>query len=201
MLRAADADGAVVELLRVLLGVGDELGQRLRRQLGIDHDHVRQDREQRDRREILLRVVAERLEQRPVRRQRTDRAHHQRVAVGRRSDRRQSAGIAAGARAVVDDERLPERLRHPVEHDAGDDVAGAAAREGHDHLDRPCRIILGVRARRPPAAAAAAANATTANRSVFFLLCALLSSVDRCRKSFSFLRTWLGCRACATTEP
>jgi hypothetical protein len=39
-----------------------------------------------------------------------------------------------------DDERLAEPLFQPRGHDAGQDVAGAAGRIGHDHLDRLVRV-------------------------------------------------------------
>src|SRR5438132_6195 len=58
-LRAADADRAVVELSRPLLGVGDQLGQRLHRELRARDDHDRKRGDHRDRLEVLLRVVAE----------------------------------------------------------------------------------------------------------------------------------------------
>jgi hypothetical protein len=58
---------------------------------------------------------------------------------------RGGADIAAGAGTVVDHERLPDRLAHPLQQDPQHHVAGAAACESDDDLDRPCRIGLGVR--------------------------------------------------------
>src|SRR5262249_34749153 len=49
----------------------------------------------------------------------------------------------AGAGAVVDDDRLPERLGDPFGEQAREDVRAAARRVGHDHRDRPLRIGLG----------------------------------------------------------
>ena len=77
--------------------------------------------------------------------ERTGRAHDQRVTIGRRMRGSGGAGVAAGARAIFDDEILAERCRHPVEQDARDDIAGAAGGERHENLDRP--VGIGIRRR------------------------------------------------------
>ena len=60
MMRGAGAGGAVVQLARVGLGVGDELGQRLGRDLiRIDDDHLWRPRDQGHRNKILFDVVVE----------------------------------------------------------------------------------------------------------------------------------------------
>ena len=110
MLRAADADRAVIELVGPLLGIGDQFVQRLHRQFRAGHDDDGKDRDERDRLEVLLGFVAEILVERLVDRGRARAGRHQGVAVGRGPGRRERAGIAAGARTVVDDEGLPERL-------------------------------------------------------------------------------------------
>ena len=144
MLRAADADGAVVELVGTLLGIGDQLAQRLHRQLGARHDDDGEDADHRDRLEILLGVIAEVLIERGVGGDRAGAGPHQGIAVGRGLGCLQRADIAAGARAVVDDEGLAQRLACPVEQDARDHVARAAAGKRNDHLDRPRRVGLRV---------------------------------------------------------
>jgi hypothetical protein len=58
-----------------------------------------------------------------------------------RSDR------AAGAAHVLDDDRLIQHAAHAVGDDAGHDIARPARREGHDHCDRPRRVIVGARCR------------------------------------------------------
>ena len=68
-----------------------------------------------------------------------------RVAVGRRAERRRHADIAAGAGPVLDDELLPQVIRQVLADDARDDVVGAARRERDDPAHRPRRI--GLRAR------------------------------------------------------
>ena len=70
------------------------------------------DRERRDRREILDRVVRDLLEEAAVQHDRV-RRHQQRVAVGRRLRRGLGADVAARADAVVDDDRRPSS-RSPI---------------------------------------------------------------------------------------
>src|SRR5215813_1009792 len=62
------------------------------------------------------------------------------VTVGRRASDRGDAGGAAGARPVLDHERLAELPRHLIEHDATDHVVRGAGRErdgDHDVVRRP----------------------------------------------------------------
>ena len=49
----------------------------------------------------------------------------------------------AGARLVLDHERLAEPLLEPLPEHAGEDVGAAAGRERNHDGDRPRRIILG----------------------------------------------------------
>ena len=49
---------------------------------------------------------------------------------------------AIGARTVLDDDRLPERLAQRIGKDAAERIAGAAGPEYGNHSDRPGRIIL-----------------------------------------------------------
>jgi hypothetical protein len=83
------------------------------------------------RRDIALKIERQVVEQRDIERGR-GRDEQQRVAVGRRIDHGLDGDIGAGARLVLDDDRLTEPLRQPRRHDAGDDVA-AAARRKSDH--------------------------------------------------------------------
>ncbi len=52
---------AEVELARIGLGIGDELGERLGRHVGRDHQHQAAARDRRDRHEVLQRIVGQRL--------------------------------------------------------------------------------------------------------------------------------------------
>ncbi len=83
MRQAADAARTVVELAGIGLGIGDEFGQRLHRQLLAGEEDVRRAIDQRDRREIAHRVVGHVLVGRRDDTVRAGIAHDQRVAVGR----------------------------------------------------------------------------------------------------------------------
>ena len=52
------------------------------------------------------------------------------------------ADIAAGAGAVVDDDRLAPFARQPIGDDARHDIGGAAGGKRHDEFHRARRIIL-----------------------------------------------------------
>ena len=65
----------------------------------------------------------------------------QRIAVGRRVDDGIGGDIAAGARAVVDDDILPEPLRQRLLQDARDDIGRQTGCETDDQVQRPGGII------------------------------------------------------------
>ena len=148
MLRATHPDGAVIELLRAGFGVVHKLRHGFDGQLAAAHDDVRDHGEKPDRLEAFFGVVAEVAEEVPVRRERSRGAHEDRVAVRLDLARSGRPGVAARARPIVDYETASDRGSHALEHDAGDDVARASARERHDHLDGSHRIVLGARATR-----------------------------------------------------
>jgi hypothetical protein len=102
-------------------------------------EHVGRVDELRDRDEILERIVRQVLEQRRVDGDRR-RGEEQRVAVGRRPRRHAHAGVASGARPVVDDDGLAQRSMQRGRENVGDDVGRPARRERHDQGDRPFRI-------------------------------------------------------------
>ena len=148
MMRSADAAGAVAELARIGLGVGDELGDGLHRHVVVDQQDERQMRHHRDRLEILHRVVGDLLVERRIDRHRRAGRHQQRVTVGRGFRHRIDADLLAGAGPVLHHERLAEPLlprqrRHPRQ-----DVGRAGRRERHDDGDVVGRVVLGRRARR-----------------------------------------------------
>src|SRR5947207_15994328 len=87
-----------------------QFGKRPYRQLRTDDDDIRENGKQRDWLEILLGIVTELAVERPVGRERADRAHHQRVAVRRCPGARESSDIAAGAPTIVDHEALANDL-------------------------------------------------------------------------------------------
>ncbi len=144
MRRRAEA-GAVVELARVGLGVGDELRDRLRRHVGPDHHDVRQQRRGRDRDEVLERIDVEARIERGRDAERAGRAEQQRIAVGIGCGCGLEADGGARAGAVLDDHLLAEACRHRLAGQPRHGVDRPARRERHDHLDRLVRIGLGAR--------------------------------------------------------
>ena len=111
-------------------------GGRLRR---VHHQHVRNAGDERDRHEVLDRVVRHLRIERRIDRLRADRSHQQRVAVGRRLGDEVGAEVAAGAGLVLDDEGLAERLAELRREGAREDVGRPAGRERHDDADRLVR--------------------------------------------------------------
>ena len=70
------------------------------------------------------------------------RHQQQRVAVRRALGHRVGAGDRAGARPVLDDERLAHRVLQPLREEARVDVGRAAGGERHDDLHGAGRIVL-----------------------------------------------------------
>ncbi len=81
-------------------------------------------------------------------RQRTDVAQQQRVVVAARLRHEGGADVAVGARTVVDDHRLAQRLAQLLADQAGDDVRRPAGGIGHHQPDRPVRPGIGCQGRR-----------------------------------------------------
>ncbi len=101
-------------------------------------------REQRDRREVLHRVVGQLRVERGADRVRV-RGEQQRVAVGRRFHHLGAAEHRALAGLVLHHHLLAELLRHLLRDHAHRAVGGAAGRIRHHHPDRARGIVLGER--------------------------------------------------------
>ena len=131
MAGGADAGRAEIELAGLRLGERDELRERLRLDLGIDHHQHRHLGDVGDRDERGLRVERHLGVEERIGGEDAGRRHQQRVAVGRGLGDRTRAGVAAGAGAVLDHDRLAERFRHLVADRArqhiGDPPAGNGA--------------------------------------------------------------------------
>jgi len=128
-----------VELARIGLGIGDELGDGFDRQRRIHlHDH-RGAHDAGDRGDVAKEIEIEVVVERGIDHVRR-RDQEQRVTVGQRMRRRFGAHIAAGARPVIDDELLAEPLRQPVTDQAGVDVGRSSRRKADDDMHRPRRI-------------------------------------------------------------
>ena len=139
MRRGADALRAEIDLARIGLGIGDQLGHGVRRKFRPHHQRVRDRGHDRQRLE-RGRIEVELLVNDHVGRQRRRLRRQQRVAVGLGLGHRLGAEIAAGAGPVLHHERLAPHLRQPVGDHAGDDVDAAAGRSGDDDLDRAVGI-------------------------------------------------------------
>ena len=64
------------------------------------------------------------------------------IVIDNRAGGEPGADHAAGAAAIVDDDRLAQRMRQPVGDDARHRVDAAAGRERHDQRDRTGGIAL-----------------------------------------------------------
>ena len=133
----AAAGRAALQLAGPRLRIGDELRQRLHRQLRADDQHLRRAETQADRGEILRRIVGHPLHDQRVDGQRAVRAQQQRVPVRLGPGDDLGADIAAGACAVLDDDRLAEAFRHAGDQHARQGVEVAAGAEGHHQAERP----------------------------------------------------------------
>jgi hypothetical protein len=145
--KRAAAGRAVAHLVRMRLGVADELGDRPRRQRRIDDHHRRYRDQQRDGHEIALGVVGRPLAERGIGGD-VGAGLQQRVAVGRCLDDRAGTDDRGGARLVLHQHRLGELLRELVGQEPRHRVGVPSRREGHDDMDRPRRIGLARRERR-----------------------------------------------------
>jgi hypothetical protein len=143
VMRRAGAGRRVVVFARVALGLGNEVRERLRRDLlGVHHHDVRHLGDDADRHEVLLEIVGER----GVHRRRDHmmgRADEEGVSVRGRLGGRRGPRIAPGAGAVVDDDAHPELVVELLRQGPGERIGAAARREGHDERNRPLRPGLG----------------------------------------------------------
>ncbi|MEI9805456.1 MAG: hypothetical protein WDN48_14955 [Pseudolabrys sp.] len=122
--------------------MSDKRVDRLRRDGRIDRQHDRRGAGERDRVEVLFRIVRQGAIERRIddegRRRGQDR-----VAIGRSPGRLSRANIAAGAADILDIELLSKTVRQFLRDNAGNDVADAAGRKWDDATDRPHGIRLG----------------------------------------------------------
>ena len=135
---------AICELVRVGLGVGEQLRQVLRRHARMRQHHEAHLGDPRNHGEVLHRIVGQRLEGVGIDHQRGRGGVEERVAVRRRARRRLRADDVAAARAVLVDDRLADAARKLVGDEAADHVGAAAGGLRTDELDGPVRPVLRV---------------------------------------------------------
>src|SRR5262245_16016240 len=130
-----------VEFAGIGLGIGDELGNRLRRKRWIHHHDLCLSGDGCDRRDVAGEIEIELVVKRHI-----DRAawsdHDQRMAVGWRTDDHLGADITAGTRPVLDDEWLTKPLRQPLTHQPCDNVILTASGKPDDDAHRARRVGL-----------------------------------------------------------
>jgi len=141
VVRPAGAAGCVVDLARIGLGIGDELGNGFDRKRRIDHCDQRNAHETCDRHD-----VADEIEIELVVIGRIDGVggggQQQRVAVRRGTRDRLGRDVGRRARPVLDDELLTEPFRQPLSDNPGANVGAAAGGIADDDAHGPRRIGL-----------------------------------------------------------
>ena len=138
--RGAVARGRPIDLARIGLGIGDELGHRFGRHRRIDFHHVRHPHDAGNRRGIADEIEGQLGIKRGVDRiRRID--QQQRVTVRRRMNCRFGADIVARARLILDEDLLAQTFRQPLRHDARRDVRAPAGGVGDDPTHRPGRVF------------------------------------------------------------
>jgi hypothetical protein len=132
---AAGAERCVVDLARSLARHAHDVRHAVRRKRRMHHEEERHGVDYRDRREILDRVVGERLHRRRVAGVCGKRADQHRVAVGRGLRHEIGGDDPVRAGAVLDHDRLPERDAEILGQAAPAHVHAAAGRVRDHHAD------------------------------------------------------------------
>ena len=144
---AADMAGRAVarrrvqELARILLRVVDHLRHRFERQRRRDREQEVSARRQRDRLKVALDVVGQLRHHVAGDRERTDRPHAERIAVGLGLGGEVETDGQRAAGAVVDHDLLADLLGQLGTQDARDGVGRAAGGLRNDEPDRLVRIL------------------------------------------------------------
>jgi hypothetical protein len=140
MLAGADAGGCDRNRARAGLCSGDDVRQLAMRQiLAADH-HVTEFVDQRDRHEVLARVVRQLRIQRRIERHVGQPADHKRVAIRLALARRLRADDGSGTGLVLDHEGLPHPLRQRVRKLPPDQIVTAARADRDDDFYRTIGI-------------------------------------------------------------
>ena len=140
--RRADAAMRLFDVAAVLFQIGDELAQVLGGEILLRDDDGWRMSGEADRLEVALGIVFHVGREHRSGDMGSHAAGEQRVAVGMRRCHPRASDRAAGAADILDHHGLAEDFAHLLRHDAGDDVARTAGREGHHHGDGPRRIAL-----------------------------------------------------------
>ena len=132
-----------IDLAGIFPGVGDEVGEILGREILAQRDDAEGLRHHRNRNERIRRKRQFRID-RVGRGTGAGVADRNGITIRLGARRPRERGRTAGARDILDHDRLPERLAHLFGHRARDHVRTAAGRERHDHGDGTFWEILRV---------------------------------------------------------
>src|SRR5712691_8710014 len=135
--------GRVIELARPRFRQGDQLLHRARGNVRIHDEDVGLDRHQRDRREVLHRIVAEAAVQALIGRENAVVAEEPGGAVGRALRDELGGDVAARARPVLDHHLLAPKAGELLAQGAREDVARTSGGEADDEAHRLPRPALG----------------------------------------------------------
>jgi hypothetical protein len=139
--RGSDAARRKVDLARIGLGVGNELGHARHWDRRVHLHHIGHADDASDWRAVAHDVETELVIDGSVNRVVwTD--HEECVAVGRRPDRSLGGDVAGGAGPILDDDLLAKLLRQPLTQQAADHVLRAAGGKADEQTHRPDRISL-----------------------------------------------------------
>jgi hypothetical protein len=138
----ADAEGAVVDLARLLAGERNQIVKRAHGECRIDDQRLRADAKPCDGREIVERVEGKPAVEVRIGDEGRVRRDQQRVAVGRGLGHGFGADLAGGARLVLHHHLLAQAFREPLRQRARKNVGDAARGKRHDNVNRLARIGL-----------------------------------------------------------
>jgi hypothetical protein len=136
----SDPARSEIEFPGIGLCIGDQFRNAVHRDRRIDLEHVGHAEDAGNGSEVMQEIEF----QIPVKRgigRIGGRREQERVAVGRRFRDEFGADVAAGARFIVEHERLAEFFRKPLRKHASDHVGRAARRKSKHDVDGPVRII------------------------------------------------------------
>jgi hypothetical protein len=140
----SQAPGAQSRLVRIGLQPFDQSGKVVRGQIPPGHDQRRIADDLRNRIHGRVDVVRQR-QHSAVQHVRRPGAETDRVTVGRGADGPADSDRTRCARDIFDDDRLTQRIAHPLRENAGDRIGGAAGAVGNDDCDRADRKGLRMR--------------------------------------------------------
>ena len=131
MLRAARAAGPIIQVARLGARHGQQFAQIARRNGRMHHQNRSNGRDHGNRHQITRGIIGKAQERR-VDRQRSGRAHQQRIAIRRAAHHRFSTNGTARTGAVFDHHRLPECWCQFLGHIARQHIGGTTRRKGRD---------------------------------------------------------------------